>query len=192
MFYLKYLPGDSKLDNLTPTLKKLLETADKKVNAKQLIRILDLIDELNHNLSNSTSQHLKLELFLMKVIKPELGSDIKTVSYRVDLLEGDVYWPKILEEMKSELSPRKFSYLTAVRAEVEEDTINLIVDKENEFLFEQLKKSQEITELLQSIVAKLMGLEVSVKVSLNPNARLDDGKKGLSVAQEIFDVEDLN
>jgi len=238
MFYLKYLPGDSKLDNLTPTLKKLLETADKKVNAKQLIRILDLIDELNHNLSNSTSQHLKLELFLMKVIKPELGSDIKTVSYRVDLLEGkisnnktstqdmnsnkdkevvvetqevpkntnvtkktskkeslgnfDVYWPKILEEMKSELSPRKFSYLTAVRAEVEEDTINLIVDKENEFLFEQLKKSQEITELLQSIVAKLMGLEVSVKVSLNPNTRLDDGKKGLSVAQEIFDVEDLN
>ena len=94
--------------------------------------------------------------------------------------------------MKSELSPRKFSYLTAVRAEVEEDTINLIVDKENEFLFEQLKKSQETTELLQSIVAKLMGLEVSVKVSLNPNARLDDGKKGLSVAQEIFDVEDLN
>ena len=69
---------------------------------------------------------------------------------------------------------------------------HLIVDKENEFLFEQLKKSQEITELLQSIVAKLMGLEVSVKVSLNPNARLDDGKKGLSVAQEIFDVEDLN
>ena len=39
---------------------------------------------------------------------------------------------------------------------------------------------------------RLMGLEVSVKVSLNPNARLDDGKKGLSVAQEIFDVEDLN
>ena len=238
MFYLKYLPGDSKLENLTPTLKKLLETADKKVNAKQLIRILDLIDELNHNLSNSTSQHLKLELFLMKVIKPELGSDIKTVSYRVDLLEGkmlnnknsttsinsneekesieepqkvpekkiakkksakkeslgnfDVYWPKILEQMKSELSPRKFSYLTAVRAEVEEETINLIVDKENEFLFEQLKKSHEITELLKSIIAKLMGLEVSVKVSLNPNARINDAKKGLSVAQEIFDVEDLN
>ena len=238
MFYLKYLPGDAKLENLTPTLKKLLETADKKVNAKQLIRILDLIDELNHNLSNSTSQHLKLELFLMKVIKPELGSDIKTVSYRVDLLEGkmlnnknsttsinsneekesieepqkvpekkiakkksakkeslgnfDVYWPKILEQMKSELSPRKFSYLTAVRAEVEEETINLIVDKENEFLFEQLKKSHEITELLKSIIAKLMGLEVSVKVSLNPNARINDAKKGLSVAQEIFDVEDLN
>ena len=166
MFYLKYLPNDEKLDNLTPNIKTLLETADKKVNAKQLIRILDLIDDLNQNLSNSTSQHLKLELFLMKVIKPELGSDVKTIGYRIDLLEGklsnnevmpkkmnspqvekkdtpseisipkniskknstpkkeslgnfDVFWPKILEEMKQALTPRKYSYLTAVRAEVE-------------------------------------------------------------------------
>ena len=150
MFYLKYLPNDEKLDNLTPNIKTLLETADKKVNAKQLIRILDLIDDLNQNLSNSTSQHLKLELFLMKVIKPELGSDVKTIGYRIDLLEGklsnnevmpkkmnspqvekkdtpseisipkniskknstpkkeslgnfDVFWPKILEEMKQAL-----------------------------------------------------------------------------------------
>ncbi len=238
MFYLKYLPDDSKLENLTPGVKTLLEVADKKVSAKQLIRILDLIDDLNNNLSSSTSQHLKLELFLMKVIKPELGSDIKTVSYRVDLLEGrisnsdapsqsvekteekkdtqepknvikktnnkktmskkeslgnfDVYWPKIMEEMKKELSPRKYSYLTAVRAEVdEEETINLIVDKENEFLFEELKKSHEITELLKSITAKMMGLEVVVTVSLNPNAKLDDEEKGVSVAQEVFDVEDL-
>ena len=133
----------------------------------------------------------------MKVIRPELGSDIKTIGYRVDLLEGrfsnekistketrpaaiekekilpdnsyqknirrdssskkeslgnfDVFWPKILEEMKKELTPRKFSYVTAVRAEVEEeDTINLIVDKENEFLFEELKKSQEIIDLLKN------------------------------------------
>ena len=189
MFYLKYLPNDEKLDNLTPNIKTLLETADKKVSAKQLVRILDLIDDLNQNLSNSTSQHLKLELFLMKVIKPELGSDVKTIGYRIDLLEGklsnnevtpkkmnssqvekkdtpsetsipkniskknstpkkeslgnfDVFWPKILEEMKQALTPRKYSYLTAVRADVEEeDVINLIVDKENEFLFEELKKS---------------------------------------------------
>ena len=154
MFYLKYLPNDEKLDSLTPNIKNLLETADKKVNAKQLIRILDLIDDLNQNLSNSTSQHLKLELFLMKVIKPELGSDVKTIGYRIDLLEGklsknevmptkmnspqvekkdtlsetsipkniskknstpkkeslgnfDVFWPKILEEMKQQLTPRK-------------------------------------------------------------------------------------
>ena len=238
MFYLKYLPGDTKLENLTPNIKSLLEIADKKINAKQLIRILDLIDDLNQNLSNSTSQHLKLELFLMKIIKPELGSDVKTVSYRVDLLEGrfsneeitpkktqqtetqkeeitpdasppkiskktsipkkeslgnfDVFWPKILQEMKKELTPRKFSYITAVRAEVEEENIiNLIVDKENEFLFEELKKSQEIIDLLISITAKMMGLEIIVKITLSVKTKIDDKEKGLSVAQEIFDVEDL-
>ena len=239
MFYLKYLPNDEKLDNLTPNIKTLLETADKKVNAKQLIRILDLIDDLNQNLSNSTSQHLKLELFLMKVIKPELGSDVKTIGYRIDLLEGklsnnevmpkkmnspqvekkdtpseisipkniskknstpkkeslgnfDVFWPKILEEMKQALTPRKYSYLTAVRAEVEEeDVINLIVDKENEFLFEELKKSEEIIDLLKSITAKMMGLEIIVKVTLSLDTKKNNHEKGLSVAQEIFDVEDL-
>ena len=239
MFYLKYLPNDAKLDNLTPNIKTLLETADRKVNAKQLIRILDLIDDLNQNLSNSTSQHLKLELFLMKVIKPELGSDTKTIGYRMDLLEGrfsndevtpkkvestkvekqdmspksnspkttskknsaskkeslgnfDVFWPKILEEMKKDLSPRKYSYLTAIRAEVEEeDTINLIVDKENEFLFEELKKSEEIIDLLKSVIAKMMGLEIIVKVTHSPDTKKNNQDKGLSVAQEIFDVEDL-
>ena len=239
MFYLKYLPNDAKLDNLTPNIKILLESADKKVNAKQLIRILDLIDDLNQNLSSSTSQHLKLELFLMKVIKPELGSDTKTIGYRMDLLEGrfsndevapkkvasakvekqdmspksssskttskknsipkkeslgnfDVFWPKILEEMKKDLSPRKYSYVTAIRAEVEEeDTINLIVDKENEFLFEELKKSDEIIDLLKSVIAKMMGLEILVKVTLSPDTIKNNQDKGLSVAQEIFDVEDL-
>ena len=101
MFYLKYLPNDEKLDSLTPNIKNLLETADKKVNAKQLIRILDLIDDLNQNLSNSTSQHLKLELFLMKVIKPELGSDVKTIGYRIDLLEGKL--------SKNEVMPTKMN-----------------------------------------------------------------------------------
>jgi hypothetical protein len=175
----------------------------------------------------------------MKVIKPELGSDTKTIGYRMDLLEGrfsndevtpkkaesakvekqdmspksssskttskknstskreslgnfDVFWPKILEEMKKDLSPRKYSYLTAIRAEVEEeDTINLIVDKENEFLFEELKKSEEIIDLLKSVIAKMMGLEILVKVTLSPDTIKNNQDKGLSVAQEIFDVEDL-
>ena len=94
--------------------------------------------------------------------------------------------------MKKELTPRKFSYITAVRAEVEgENIINLIVDKENEFLFEELKKSQEIIDLLISITAKMMGLEVIVKITLSVKTKIDDKEKGLSVAQEIFDVEDL-
>lgn len=104
----------------------------------------------------------------------------------------DVFWPKILEEMKQALTPRKYSYLTAVRAEVEEgDVINLIVDKENEFLFEELKKSEEIIDLLKSITAKMMGLEIIVKVTLSLDTKKNNHEKGLSVAQEIFDVEDL-
>jgi hypothetical protein len=94
--------------------------------------------------------------------------------------------------MKQELTPRKYSYLTAVRADVEEeDVINLIVDKENEFLFEELKKSEEIIDLLKSIIAKMMGLEIIVKVTLSLDTKKNIQEKGLSVAQEIFDVEDL-
>lgn len=94
--------------------------------------------------------------------------------------------------MKQALTPRKYSYLTAVRADVEEeDVINLIVDKENEFLFEELKKSEEIIDLLKSITAKMMGLEIIVKVTLSLDTKKNNQEKGLSVAQEIFDVEDL-
>ena len=94
--------------------------------------------------------------------------------------------------MKQALTPRKYSYLKAVRADVEEeDVINLIVDKENEFLFEELKKSEEIIDLLKSITAKMMGLEIIVKVTLSLDTKKNIQEKGLSVAQEIFDVEDL-
>ena len=94
--------------------------------------------------------------------------------------------------MKQALTPRKYSYLTAVRADVEEeDVINLIVDKENEFLFEELKKSEEVIDLLKSITAKMMGLEIIVKVTLSLDTKKNNQEKGLSVAQEIFDVEDL-
>ena len=88
LFYLKYLPDDNKLSSLTPNLKKLLEEANKKISAKQLVRILDLIDEINSVISITSSAPLKLELFMMKIIKPQLGSDVKSIGYRVDLLEG--------------------------------------------------------------------------------------------------------
>ena len=58
-------------------------------------------------------------------------------------------------------------------------------------MFYELKKSQDIIDLLKSIIAKMMGLEVVVKITLSLNADNKDKEKGLSVAQEIFDVEDL-
>ena len=235
LFYLKYLPDDKKLSSLTPNLKKLLEEANKKIPAKQLVRILDLIDEINTVISTTSSAHLKLELFMMKIIKPELGSDVKSIGYRVDLLEGkltgvkepkkeekleleardekikiektkknikktnkeslenfDVYWPKILEELREKLSSRKFSYVTAVKPEVEgKDTINLFVDKDNEFLLQELKKSEEVLDLVISEVAKTMGIEINIKLSLSEDSKLGESK-GLEAAQEVFDVEDLN
>ena len=235
LFYLKYLPDDNKLSSLTPNLKKLLEEANKKISAKQLVRILDLIDEINSVISITSSAHLKLELFMMKIIKPELGSDVKSIGYRVDLLEGkltgavppkkeanpvlevkeekvkvekpkknikktnteslenfDVYWPKILEELREKLSSRKFSYLTAVKPEVESnDTINLFVDKDNEFLLQELQKSQEVLDLVISEVEKRMGIEVSIKILLSEKSKVGESK-GLDAAQEVFEVEDLN
>jgi hypothetical protein len=58
-------------------------------------------------------------------------------------------------------------------------------------LFEELKKSEEIIDLLKSIIAKMMGLEIIVKVTLSLDTKKNNQEKGLSVAQEIFDVEDL-
>ncbi|MFL2694012.1 MAG: DNA polymerase III subunit gamma/tau [Candidatus Actinomarina sp.] len=235
LFYLKYLPDDNKLSSLTPNLKQLLEQANNKISAKQLVRILDLIDEINTLISTTSSAHLKLELFMMKIIKPELGSDVKSIGYRVDLLEGklitevkpkkdekhapeveeektevekpkknikrknkeslenfDVYWPKILEELREKLSSRKFSYITAVRPEVESNgTLNLFVDKDNEFLLKELEKSEEVIDLVISEVAEKMGIEVNIKISISEESKLGESK-GLDAAQEVFDVEDLN
>ena len=236
LFYLKYLPDDKKLESLTEDFKKNLEKANEKISAKQLVRILDLIDEINSNLPSSNSQHLKLELFMMKLIKPEFGSDVKSIGYRLDLLEGqtnlprsvdedtkpqekaianekpkdqskpkekkvknkqsledfDVYWPKILNSLKDTLSARKFSYLTAVKPEVNEDkVITLYVDNNNEFLFGELKKSTEIIDLIKSEVAKLMGIEALVNIEISETINTKEAG-GISAAQEIFDVEDLS
>ena len=236
LFYLKYLPDDKKLESLTEDFKKNLEKANEKISAKQLVRILDLIDEINSNLPSSNSQHLKLEIFMMKLIKPEFGSDVKSIGYRLDLLEGqtnlprsvdedtkpqekaianekpkdqskpkekkvknkqsledfDVYWPKILNSLKDTLSARKFSYLTAVKPEVNEDkVITLYVDNNNEFLFGELKKSTEITDLIKSEVAKLMGIEALVNIEISETINTKEAG-GISAAQEIFDVEDLS
>ena len=57
-----------------------------------------LIDEINSNLPSSNSQHLKLELFMMKLIKPEFGSDVKSIGYRLDLLEGQTSLSRSVDE----------------------------------------------------------------------------------------------
>ena len=188
IFYFKYLPDDDTFLAISESENTLVKHSNEFITAKQLSRVLDLLDELNQTIVNAPSQELKLELFLIKLIKPQLASDIKSISRRVDLLEGeqniqedvvkeissskqtpkpkqntekktksttkapkkdlenfDVYWPKILQEGKNTLTPRKYSYITLVSPQIEDkENLTLYVDDENEYLITELKKSQDI------------------------------------------------
>jgi len=201
-----------------------------------------MLDEINQSIKTSPSQELKLELFLVKLIKPQLATDIKSVSRRVDMLEEhgvtekisekqqtssdkkklsnekvakdkptkentkkpivkndienfDVYWPKILEEAKSILTPRKYSYLTLVKPEViDSNNLTLYIDSENEYLISELRKSDEIIELIKSNVTQKMGVEVTVAIQpheglQNNNQTSKDVQSNIS---EIFDVESID
>ena len=200
IFYFKYLPDDDTFLAISESENKLIKYSNEFITAKQLSRVLDLLDELNQTIVNAPSQELKLELFLIKLIKPELASDIKSISRRVDLLEGeqniqeevvketpsskqmpkpkqntekktkstikapkkhlenfDVYWPKILQEGKNILTPRKYSYITLVSPQIEDkENLTLYVDDENDYLITELKKSQDILEFIESEIAKIM------------------------------------
>ena len=176
LFYFKYLPEDENFTSLSESEKELIKNCNDIISAKDLSRILDMLDEINQSIKTSPSQELKLELFLVKLIKPQLATDIKSVSRRVDMLEEhgvtekisekqqtssdkkklgnekvakgkptkentkkpivkndidnfDVYWPKILEEAKAILTPRKYSYLTLVKPEViDSNNLTLYID----------------------------------------------------------------
>ena len=242
LFYFKYLPEDENYTSLSDSEKELIKNCNDIISAKDLSRILDMLDEINQSIKTSPSQELKLELFLVKLIKPQLATDIKSVSRRVDMLEEhgvtekisekqqtssdkkklgnkkvvkdkptkentkkpivkndienfDVYWPKILEEAKAILSPRKYSYLTLVKPEViDSNNLTLYIDSENEYLISELRKSDEIIELIKSNVTQKMGVEVTVAIQpheglQNNNQTSKDVQSNIS---EIFDVESID
>jgi len=242
LFYFKYLPDDENFTSLGDSEKDLIKNCNDIISAKDLSRILDMLDEINQSIKTSPSQELKLELFLVKLIKPQLATDIKSVSRRVDMLEEygvsekisekkqtspdkkklanekvakdkakkentkksnvkndienfDVYWPKILEEAKSILTPRKYSYLTLVKPEViDSNNLTLYIDSENEYLISELRKSDEIIELIKSNVTQKMGVEVTVAIQpheglQNNNQTSKDVQSNIS---EIFDVESID
>ena len=241
LFYFKYLPEDENFVSLSDSEKELIKNCNDIISAKDLSRILDMLDEINQTIKTSPSQELKLELFLVKLIKPQLATDIKSVSRRVDMLEEngvkekisekqetssdkkklanetvakdkpkkdnikkpivkndidnfDVYWPKILEEAKSLLTPRKYSYLTLVKPEViDSNNLTLFIDSENEYLISELRKSDEIIDLIKLNVAQKMGIEVTIAIQpheglQNNNQTSKDVQSNIS---EIFDVESI-
>ena len=238
IFYFKYLPDDDTFLAISESENTLVKHSNEFITAKQLSRVLDLLDELNQTIVNAPSQELKLELFLIKLIKPQLASDIKSISRRVDLLEGeqniqeevvketlsskqmpkpkqntekktkstikapkkdlenfDVYWPKILQEGKNILTPRKYSYITLVSPQIEDkENLTLYVDDENEYLITELKKSQDILEFIESEIAKIMGLKVSIQVKaakgLSENSSTENNvQENIS---EVFDIENID
>ena len=125
-------------------------------------------------------------------VKPEPKKKEKKSTKKQSIEDFDIFWPKILNSLKEILSSRKFSYLTSIKPEVRENgDLILLVDKNNEFLFDELKKSSEITDLVKSEIAKLMGIEISVIIEISEiTKKSEDG--GITAAQEIFDVEDLS
>ena len=238
IFYFKYLPDDDTFLAISESENTLVKHSNELITAKQLSRVLDLLDELNQTIVNAPSQELKLELFLIKLIKPQLASDIKSISRRVDILEGeqniqeevvketpsskqmpkpkqntekktkstikapkkdlenfDVYWPKILQEGKNTLTPRKYSYITLVSPQIEDkENLTLYVDDENEYLITELKKSQDILEFIESEIAKIMGLKVSIQVKaakgLSENSITKNNvQENIS---EVFDIENID
>ena len=238
IFYFKYLPDDNTFLAISESENTLVKHSNELITAKQLSRVLDLLDELNQTIVNAPSQELKLELFLIKLIKPQLASDIKSISRRVDLLEGeqniqeevvkktpsskqmpkpkqntekktkstikapkkdlenfDVYWPKILQEGKNILTPRKYSYITLVSPQIEDkENLTLYVDDENDYLITELKKSQDILEFIESEIAKIMGLKVSIQVkaakglSENSNTEINVQEN----ISEVFDIDNID
>ena len=238
IFYFKYLPDDNTFLAISESENTLVKHSNELITAKQLSRVLDLLDELNQTIVNAPSQELKLELFLIKLIKPQLASDIKSISRRVDLLEGeqniqeevvketpsskqmpkpkqntekktkstikapkkdlenfDVYWPKILQEGKNILTPRKYSYITLVSPQIEDkENLTLYVDDENDYLITELKKSQDILEFIESEIAKIMGLKVSIQVKaakgLSENSSTENNvQENIS---DVFDIENID
>ena len=104
IFYFKYLPDDDTFLAISESENTLVKHSNEFITAKQLSRVLDLLDELNQTIVNAPSQELKLELFLIKLIKPQLASDIKSISRRVDLLEGE---QNIQEDVVKEIPSSK-------------------------------------------------------------------------------------
>ena len=136
------------------------------------------------------------EIITKKVTKDKSKKDnIKKPIVKNDIDNFDVYWPKILEEAKSILTPRKYSYLTLVKPEViDSNNLILYIDSENEYLISELRKSDEIIELIKSNVTQKMGVEVTVAIQpheglQNNNQTSKDVQSNIS---EIFDVESID
>ena len=123
LFYFKYLPEDENFVSLSDSEKELIKNCNDIISAKDLSRILDMLDEINQTIKTSPSQELKLELFLVKLIKPQLATDIKSVSRRVDMLEENGVKEKISEKQETSSDKKKLANETVAKDNPKKDNI---------------------------------------------------------------------
>ena len=76
----------------------------------------------------------------------------------------------------------------------DKENLTLYVDDENEYLITELKKSQDILEFIESEIAKIMGLKVSIQVQaakgLSENSSTENNvQENIS---EVFDIENID
>ena len=77
---------------------------------------------------------------------------------------------------------------------IDSNNITLFIDSENEYLISELRKSDEIIDLIKLNVAQKMGIEVTIAIQpheglQNNNQTSKDVQSNIS---EIFDVESID
>ena len=100
-----------------------------------------------------------------------------------------------MQEAKSVLTPRKYSYLTLVKPDVvDSEHLVLYIDSENEYLITELRKSEDVIELIKSSVAKKIGVDISISIQPHESPQSGDqtSEEIQSNINEIFDVESID
>ena len=106
----------------------------------------------------------------------------------------DVIWPIILKDAKNHLTPRKYSYLTLVKPEIENKELIFLIDESNEFLITELNKSQDIKEFVEVEIEKHLGLNVNIQIKAQEGL-IKETKESSNFQEnleDIFGIENID
>ena len=77
---------------------------------------------------------------------------------------------------------------------VDSEHLVLFIDSENEYLITELRKSEDIIDLIKSNVAKKIGVDISISIQPHDGLQSVDqtSEEIQSNINEIFDVESID
>ena len=75
IFYFKYLPEDSTFLDISSHERELVKDANEFINAKELTKILDMLDEVNQNIKNCSISRVEIRALFVKDRKTPQLSD---------------------------------------------------------------------------------------------------------------------